>query len=184
MPIYGNLRGTFSPKFKIGKSGPTIWQDILPPDNGIGQDGDLFVVQDSSAQLYSKVSGNWFRIESENYGHLATTYRGVALTVATADTVIAVLRNPYTADSNTTLADNDTVTSDNNAGTQTDIVLPGSTDEGRELVIKDADGLAQLFTIRVTDGAAIDGLANQDIVSQHGYLELIYSGSVWRVVGR
>jgi len=180
MTLYRNLSGTTQTAFSFGIGGPTIHQGSTVPDSGLGLDGDLYA-RSGTAELYSKVDGDWFDIIT-NTGSRVTTYRGIDLTVSSSGTVVAILRNPYTCDSLDVTVDTTLFTMDNNPAASTEIILPDGP-EGRDIVIKDETANATTYSVVVSASADIDGEADLTINTALGFIELVYAGSGWRVVG-
>jgi hypothetical protein len=184
MNVFRKIDGSTYFNFTIGLRGPAIWQDVASPDDLDGNDGDLFIHQGSTPRFYSKSSGSWMIIANDSAAVRGTAIRGVDLTLSSGDSLLAIIRNPFTIDSTTTKIDSEIVTIDNDVSSTTVVTLGAGT-EGQSLVIKDEAGLAGSFTIRATDsGGQIDGSTYQDIASSWGYIELLYSSGAWRVVGR
>lgn len=182
MNVVRRLDGTTVATFTIGLRGPTIWQGTTAPMTGDGKNGDLYVRQGATPSFYAKVNNVWTAIGVTTVFTRSTALRGVDLTVSSGDTMIAVLRNPYTTDSMDVTIDADDVTIDADAGATTNLTLPTGV-EGKTLTIKDESGLASTFSIVVT-GSNIDDTTTQTISTAYGLLELVYAGGAWRVVGR
>ena len=182
MNVIRRVDGTTVNRFTIALHGPTIWQGLTPPSNEDGEDGDLYVVQTEAGGFYSKVEGAWsLIIDDSGSQSRVETHRGVDLIVSSG-TLVVVVRNPYTCDSIDHTVDNLTITADNDPGEETNVLLPDGPD-GRQIIVKDESSIAGTYNVVISSSDNIDGVAEQEITTSKGFLELVYSGGAWRVVG-
>jgi hypothetical protein len=156
MTVFKPLDGTLCSTFTIGLRGPTIWQGQTEPVDSLGQDGDLYVVQNATGGFFKKLLGAWTPIATQPAISYVEVLRGINLTVSVNDTVVAVIRNPFTIDSQDTTIDSEEVTIDADALLSTTITFANGA-EGEAVVIKDETGLGGELPCSISSTPAVNG---------------------------
>lgn len=182
-----NYSGTVADTFTLGKDGPTVYQGETDPTVELGEAGDLFIRHGASPEFFQKVDAAWIAIANESdFSFIRSTVtRGREITADSNVNMISVIRNPTTIDSIDITIDSIDITIDAHAAEYTEVILPALS-EGRTIIVKDETSDAGAYEVRVFDlsGEDIDGGAYRAITTTRGFMELIYSGGKWNVVGR
>lgn len=162
LPVRINAVGTMADQFKIGKAGPTISQGAGDPSDGSGSVGDLYVRYGSPPRLFIKDSAGWRPVADQAYGYVRQVVSTSTATVGAKVNFVSVT---------------------NTSGAT--ITLPTGVD-GRSVFIKDESGTATSNPITILpDGSnTIDGRTSERIGVDLGWVQLVFWGTVWRIVGR
>lgn len=95
--VWLNLSGTTAQSFSIGgTAGPTIRQGVSMPDDGDGNDGDIYTQYGASPNLYQKVGGTWISIVPSDFVRQELPI-GSWTTVSTLSTYIGVINGDFEA---------------------------------------------------------------------------------------
>ena len=177
-----NLFGTTADAFALSLHGPVLRHGNGVPSNSLGGNGDLYLRTDGGVSIYMKATGVWTAIDFQEPVAVETVWRGEIINVAGETTIVRVIRNPYTIDTIDITIDSTIVDiSATPSSDRTTIHLP-TTPEGHGITIKDVTGTAALWEIDIVE--PMDGQSSQTLAEDNAVMELMYSGSAWRIVGR
>lgn len=150
--------------FRIGKTGPTIYEGVVPPTNALGITGDLYIQTGASPQplFYQKQTYGWFIVSDPSFG-----FTPQAITTASASLNAATTYGGV------------------NSGQPTTVTLAAGY-AGKTVVIKDESGTASTNVITVVgqSGDNIDGQSAWYIDVDYGSLTLVYkaTGYGWSII--
>lgn len=121
-----NAIGTSQNEFKLGKTGPTLFQGSSTPLNSFGSNGDLFINKETSeANFFQKINGSWKKYSLNN------------------------LQTVEVNSSSYVVKENDEYVGVNFTSGNATITLPSLQENGKKFIIKDESGDASLNNITV-----------------------------------
>lgn len=175
-----NLSGTSRSNFSLGVSGLVIHAGEDEPDDDLGQDADIYIRSAGAVSLYMKELGAWEPLFEEESVVIQTVYRGDTVFMDIDATLVRIIRSPYTIDTTDIIADSTMTIDAAPRGTITTLGL-GVSAEGRQVIIQDISATASEFNVYIP--TAVDG-TSQTLDSDRAMIEVVYSDSAWRVIGR
>lgn len=160
MTVKINSDGTTAPQFSIGIGGPTIRQGTSSPASSLGVDGDIFLQTGSSPSQYQKVGGVWVPVQLNPTFVRTTSPKGVTAIIPSDSDYHGVTTGT--------------------TGT-TNLTLPAG-QQGKELIIKDETGTANLISIYPGGTDQVEGGSSYAINALYGTITLIFHSGSWRLI--
>lgn len=177
-----SLSGTSAGSFAIGLTGPTIHHGVSPPVDADGSDGDAYLQRGNALEIFVRVDGIWAPLYADEQANIVSAYRGDVVHMGPDDTILRLFRSPYTVDTIDLTADT-TLTVDASPKSEITTVIISVEDavEGMERTIQDVSLHANIFD--VVFNALIDD-THEPMSTDAQTIDIIYSGSAWRLVSR
>lgn len=173
-----NAAGTTSSTFRIGKSGPTIFQGASTPSNTDGANGDLYIRTGSAARIFQKRSGTWSVPEPTAFSR-EEVVAGQTVSISSLTTYVAII-NAITVDSTAIRVDSTAETVDMDSG-DTALSLPAGV-EGMQITVKDEGGVATANPVTVIADDTIDGAESYVLDTAFAAVTFVYTGGAWWLV--